>query len=131
MKEIPQHFKDACETEEYDPVDIDMEYYMNVSDMDKCFIVTLNSGTEMVGYSIFTIATDPIRRKVKEALNTCVYVKKGFRGFGTRRMLNDSLNLMKSLGADKVTYMIKNKALARMLQNDGFSSGEVTWSKAL
>jgi len=131
MKEVPQHYADACEKDDYEPVDIDMEYYMQASDLNQCFIVTLNEGDKMVGYSIFTVSSDPIRKGIKEALNTCLYVKKGFRGFGTKKILEDSKDFMESLGADKITYMIKNKALARFLDKCGYEPQEIAWSKAL
>lgn len=128
---VPQHYSDACETDNYDPVDVDLDYYMMASDNNQCFIVTLNDADKIVGYSIFTLASDPIRKGVMEAMNTCLYVIKGFRGAGTKKLIQNSTQLMKELGADKITYAIKNKALARMLRNNGYTPQEIVWSMSL
>ncbi len=130
-EKIPEHYEEACKTNDYEPVEIDWAYFLNADDQNKCFVVTLNEGREIVGYSIFTIDNDPIRKGIIEALNTCLYVMRGFRGVGTKKLLEKSKDFMKTLGADKITYMAKNRALLRMLGGMGFDEKYEARSHAL
>lgn len=125
---IPEHYDEACKTNEYDPVSIDWPYFLALSDIGACYAVTLNEGNQNVGYTIMTISPDPLRKEQIEANNVCLYVKRSFRGVGTKKLLMKSKQFMNKLGAKKINYLVKNKALGRLLENLGATTQEQLWS---
>lgn len=125
---IEEHYKEACKKDYYKPVDFDWDYYMALSKLGQCFIVTVNKENIPIGYSMFTVGNDPMRKSVIEATNTCLYVKKAFRGFATLDLLNATTKFMKDLGATEINYLIKNQALAKILKRIGYSVGDQLWS---
>lgn len=130
-KEIPEHYQEACKTNEYEPVDIDWDYFINMSFMGSCFVVLLKDGEKSVGYTIMTVSNDPLRKSITEANNVCMYVKKAYRGIGTTKLIKKSQGFMKALGAVKVNYMVKNKALSKLLAGFGAKQEEQLWGVSL
>jgi len=127
---IPEHYEEACKLYDYPPIDIDFDYYLQASAMNACFVVTVNKGEEPIGYSIFTLMNDPIRKDVLEATNVCLYVKRAFRGRATKKLMEKSKDFLKALGAEKTNYIIKNKSISRLLEKMGGKQDYELWSVA-
>jgi hypothetical protein len=125
---IGQHYIDACENNEYAPVDIDWNYHKSLGEFGKCFAVLLKKNDKTIGYSLYTLSNDPLRKELVEADNICIYVKKKFRGISTMRLIKKSHEFMKALGAKQVNYALKNKTMHRMLEKIGGINECPLWS---
>lgn len=116
---IPQHYAEAKKEFNYEPIDIDFPYFMKLSKQGMCQAVVLKDGDKIVGYSIYIIASDPLRKNQLEANNVCMFVVKQFRGFGTVKLLMKAKAMLGLLGAKKTNYLIRNKALLKLLNKIG------------
>jgi len=127
---IPEHYEEAKKEFDYEPVNIDWNYFMALSKQGSCFVVSLKQDEKIVGYSIYTLSTDPMRMDIKEANNICMYVMKKFRGIGTVKLLTRAKELLSMMGAEKIHYLVRSQKLSRLLKKMGYSTQETLWSVA-
>lgn len=127
----PEHYADAVKDNKYEPINIDWDYFKALSNNGNCYAVTLRKNDILVGYSVYIISPDPLRKNKIEATNVCLFVKKAFRGNGTLRILVKAADYMSGFGAKKITYAIKSAALIRLLHKMNYKEEERLLEAAL
>lgn len=130
IKEIlPEHYKNAAENDNYDPLDVDWDYYRLASQMGTCFCILALDKDGISGYSIFFIDKDAHSKNIIEAQNSAVFVKKEKRGRLSIALFKEAESAMKSFGADKISYPVKSEALGKFLKRNGYKQDCIVWSK--
>lgn len=125
---VPEHYEEAKKEFGYDPVNVDWEYFSELSKHGNCFVVSLKEENNIVGYAGYIVSNDPLRKDVKEATNVCMYVKRGFRGIGTVKMLYKAQRFLSDMGINKINYLIRSPKISRILERAGYLPQETLWS---
>jgi hypothetical protein len=130
IKEIlPEHYECASENDNYEPLNVDWDYYRLASQMGTCFCILALDKQGIAGYSIFFIDKDAHSKDIVEACNSAVFVKKEKRGRLSFALFQEAENVMKSLGAHKISYPVKNEKFGKFLKRHGYKQDCIIWSK--
>ncbi len=126
---LPEHYECASEKDAYDPLNVDWDYYRAASQIGTCFCILALDKEGIVGYSIFFIEADAHSKNIVEATNSAVFVKKEKRGKLSIALFKEAESVMKSLGAHKISYSVKNEKFGKFLQRNGYKQDCIIWSK--
>ncbi len=128
---LPEHYEVASKDGDYNPLDVDWDYYRQSSYEGKCFVILLVKKCGVVGYSVFFIDNDANSKSKLEAINSAIYIKEGHRGRASFLLLKESEKFAKAAGASKISYCIKVDKIGNFLNKNGYSPEYTTWSKEL
>jgi hypothetical protein len=127
---VEQHYEDANELANHEPLNVDWDYYLEASDANQCFVFVCKDGEEIAGYSIFTINNDANFKDTIEATNCGLYVKKKYRGRASVELMKISDETMRLMGVNKISYAVKSDKVGSFLERNGYKQEYKIWSKA-
>lgn len=128
-KNLDKHYEDADSRDDYGKANIDWDNYFALSRDGKCRVVTARKDGEMVGYSIFIIGTNINHKHIIEALNTGLFIQKGYRGKIVSEFLRKTDEYLNELGVMRVNYALSDDRLGALLKRKGYKAKFITWSK--
>jgi hypothetical protein len=72
----PQHYKDMKDKSLYPEVDINWEYYLEISKLDMSVVVLAKENKEIIGYSIYILNSDLHNKNNILATNVALFIEK-------------------------------------------------------
>lgn len=107
-------------------VNVDYDYFMNASLQGKAFVCMMfDKGIH--GLAGFLLNEEANAKNI-EAENVMFFVEKPYRGKKTKEFMKFCNESTQKIGADKMTFTIKNDAFGRILKMYGFKPEYTTWS---
>ncbi len=111
----------------------DYARYKDIEEKGGLVILTAREGKELVGYSIFFLLQHPHYSTTTFAMNDILFVRPDKRGGTTGyRLIKESENAMKILGAKKISWHIKPAFdFSPALEKMGYVEDEINMAKIL
>lgn len=123
-----KHHEEVNIRDNIDGLDIDWDY---IFEADKaglaCVCVPTDNG-KIIGYSGFLINQNLLDKKIVEAQSVAFFLEKEYRGKIANEFMTKTEEFLKKLGINKINYLLKNKAIGRMLKNRGYNDEYKQWS---
>jgi len=120
------HYEDAMEIALHDEPNIDMDYYLTMSDAGQCIAVVLLDDGEIVGYSVFIIGNASNHKHIKEAVNTALWVKKEYRGKWSFTLVREAEKILFAM-VDEISYNVPSDRIGCFLGKLGYKSQYTVW----
>lgn len=127
-KNFTTHYADMKRKEEYGPGDIDWFSYIQASHLGKCKVVTVREDGELIAYSVFFIFNNMNHRKIIEATNTGLFIKKEYRGKIILELLRKSDEFLQNYGVMETNYATNDTRIGKLLERVKYKTSNVTWS---
>lgn len=128
---LPEHYSEASKLADYEPLNVDWEYYRQASKLGRCFVVMIVKKCGVVGYSVFFLDDDTNSMGMVEATNSAIYIKEGHRGKSAALLLKEGEKFAKAAGAHKVSCAVKVDRIGNFLNKNGYTPEYTTWSKTI
>lgn len=112
-------------------LDIDLDYYLQLEEMDACKFFTLRDKNELIGYAIYCITYEVNHKNKKLAVEKGVFIEKSRRGGGLEFITYCEQSL-KALGITEVIQVVPiTSKWGKFLKYKGYKEIEVMYSKEL
>lgn len=124
---ITRHYDEMLpEEKDKDAPNIDWQGYLAASHGGSCFVLTARDGVNLVGYSVYTIGTNPRHKEVIEAVGNGMFVEREYRG--KVNLLKKADELLKAAGVHETSYIIKSDRVGKLLGRNGYKPEYKLWS---
>jgi hypothetical protein len=128
---IDKHYSEANGRDGYDPLNVDWHYFLSASYAGQCVAVVPYEDGVPVGYSVFFVTKSPCHNDIIEADSIGFYVEKNHRKKVSTGLFRKTTDLLKSVGVNKVNYLLKNDGIGKMLERSGYKQEYKQWSIAV
>lgn len=126
---IPRHYTEMTDGDEYGVPDIDWDLYLTLSERNKCVVVTVRDNGKLVGYSVYTLGNNPRYRDIREAGSAGIFLEKEYRGELSHRLIQKADEYLQKIGIQETHYILSDDRVGRLLGRDGYKSKYKMWSK--
>ncbi len=111
----------------YGPPDIDWDLYLTASLTGHCKASIARDNGKLVGYSVYSIGTNPRYKTILEAWSDGIFLEKEYRGKGLSFLKSSHVRL-KEFGVKEIKYLTNDEAFGKLLERLEGSSTYKLWS---
>lgn len=118
-------------TEDYE-LNVDWDYYLQISLMGKCFIALLRDDEGVIqGHAGFVVSHHPRHKHILMAHGEAVFVEPEHRISDAEFLIKAAENSLHSLGVDQIHYEWSDFRQGMFLKKIGYQPTHTTWIKKL
>lgn len=122
-------YDESVERKETDAFAVDWDYYKSLS-LSGNLLVTIaldEDARKIHGYAVYTVSDDPLHGDL-QATNDVFYVEKKHRGRLSLKLLKEADKLLRQKGVKKISYVLSNESLGKLLSRNGYKPTHTVWS---
>lgn len=127
-RKSPDHFLKMKEKKFRDSANVDWDYYKSISLSGNSLAIVALKGKEIIGYSVFTVTSDPIHKEFLQAANDAFFVEEKYRNKISMKFLKKTNQLLKESGVNNISYILSDEKLGRVLSMSGYKPTHTVWS---
>lgn len=124
---IPRHYSEMTEGDDYGPPDIDWEMYLHLSALNKCLVVTVRDDGKLVGYSVYSVGRNPRYKTITQACSDGIFLEREYRGKLSRIFMKKADEYLKKIGVRETIYILSDDRVGRVLGGNGYKSKYRVW----
>lgn len=124
-----RHYLEMTDGDNYGAPDVDWDYYVDASLAKACYAVATRDNGELVGYSIYTLGTNPRYKDRLEASCDGIFIEKPYRGKISNEMLAKADTCLAMMGVRETSYTMSDPRMGKLLERKDFKSKYKVWSK--
>jgi hypothetical protein len=125
---IPRHYSEMTDGDEYGVPDIDWPTYLAMSQMDRCVVVTARDGEALVGYGVYSLGHNPRYKTRFEASSHGIFLEKPHRGKFSAAFLKKADEYLRKIGVRETHYILSDERVGKYLGRNGYKSKYKVWS---
>lgn len=122
-------YDQSIEKEETDAFAVNWDYYhaLSISGNLLATIAFKEEDRKILAYAVYTVSFDPLHGDL-QAANDVFYVDKKHRGKLSLQFLRKSDELLKDKGMSKISYILSDERLGKLLSRNGYKPTSTVWS---
>lgn len=124
---LPRHYHELTEGDDYGPFDIDWEMYLHLSHLNKCLVVTVRDDKKLVGYSVYSVGRNPRYKTIIQACSDGIFLEKEYRGQLSRIFMKKADEYLRQIGVGETIYILSDDRVGRILGGNGYKAEHKVW----
>jgi len=127
-KTSSRHTIEKLDKDKYGELNVDWQYYIDISRAGYCKTITMKDFNKLVGYAIIVIGENPMHKDVVDGMCEALFIEEEYRGENTKKFMEFIKQSLKTLNIDEFHMMVSNPVISRYLRNNGFNKTKELWS---
>lgn len=116
-------------TEDY-ALDVDWDYYAQLSQLGQCFIAMLSDENGiMQAHAVYAIGNNPRHKQILTASADAVFAEEEYRGIEVSNLLKKAEDSLRVLGVHEVNYTWSDPRQGKLLEVHGYKPTHTVFSK--